>query len=206
MAAARKARWLAVPLAALTYAMGCGGDRSPSAPAPPTTPAPANAGAPSPSSPTPEAGTVAHSAAPAPPQAAETASEAAEGGEGSTFRTETANAADPPAPAPPPDDPGGGSGEEEEEEEKEGEAGGAAEGEGEEGGSTPRQKVPCDQVGSADISARVTSDTTVDLTWSFSTEPECEQFVTFSISRDGTTLTPDSTRSHTDTGQLLDAR
>ena len=173
----------------------------------PTTPAPPRI---EPASRTVEpAPEVAHSTAPAPPQAAvETGGpEAAEGGEATSQVVESQTAADnppPPAPssgsgAPPPDNPGNGSGGEEEEEEEKKEGEGAGEGEEEEPG--PRQKVPCDQVGSADISARATSDTTVDLTWSFSTEPECEQFVTFSISRDGTTLTPDSTRSHTDTGR-----
>ena len=85
-----------------------------------------------------------------------------------------------PRPPPPPEDPGGEEGEEEEEEvEKKGEG-------EEEEENEPRQEYPCDSLGTASISARTNSDnpsTAVDLTRGFSTEPECEQYAVFHVTR-----------------------
>ena len=153
---------------------------SPTLPGPPRVePAPRSA------EPAPE---VAYAAAPAPPQGAggePAGPEAAEGGEVSRqageTRGETANTPDPPPPPadppPPPEDPGGEEGEEEEEKKGEGE---------EEEENQPRQEYPCDSLGGASISARTNSDnpsTAVDLTWGFSTEPECEQDAVFNVTR-----------------------
>ena len=133
---------------------------------------------------------VAYAPAPAPPQGAggePGRSESVEGGEASPqageTRAEMANAPEPPPspgnPEPPPENPGGGEGGEEEEE---GEKKGEGE-EEEEEENVPRQQIPCDRVGSASISASTKTDTEIDLRWSFSTEPECEQGAFFNVTR-----------------------
>ena len=49
----------------------------------------------------------------------------------------------------------------------------------------PKQQIPCDRVGSASIWAPNVAHDSVSLRWGFSTEPECKQTATFSVSRDG---------------------
>ena len=69
-----------------------------------------------------------------------------------------------------------------------------------------RQEVPCDRVGSATISAQALDHQSIRVRWGYSTEPECEQHATFTVSRGTTRLTPDNADDTTlvDTGLNAD--
>ena len=161
----------------------------PHTPAPtPTTPAAARTDEPAPRAPEP-APQAAHSAAPA-PSPANSGESAAEGrppesGEIGSSSLQMGEVRDVPVPPAPPAGsneetaPPEGSEEEEEEEEEE------------EPKPKPKQQIPCDRVGSAWISASNVTHDSVSLRWGFSTEPECDQSATFSVSRDGSHLSID---------------